>query len=197
MFTGIIETEGTIKNIIENGSNRTFRIKSPITSKLKVDQSLCHDGVCLTIEKIKNNSYQVTAVDETIQKSALGTWKEGYIVNLERSLKMNSRLDGHFVQGHVDAVGTCITKEEKNGSWQFGFRYPEHFADLVIEKGSIAINGISLTVFNVSNNTFNVAIIPFTYENTNIRYVEPGYHVNLEFDMVGKYINRNLLIDKK
>jgi riboflavin synthase len=197
MFTGIIETEGIVKNVVEKGSNKTFWIKSPISSKLKVDQSLCHDGVCLTVEKKDKNCHQVTAVDETLHKSILGTWKEGYIVNLERSLKLNGRLDGHFVQGHTDTVGTCIKKEEKKGSWQFGFHFPENFGYLVIEKGSIAINGISLTVFNVTNQTFDIAIIPFTYENTNIRNIEPGLLVNLEFDMMGKYINKNLLLNKK
>jgi riboflavin synthase len=196
MFTGIIETQGVVKKLSVKGANTTFWIKSPVSSKLKVDQSLSHDGVCLTIEKITGNSHQVTAVDETLKKSTLGHWHAGYIVNLERSLKLNSRLDGHFVQGHVDAVGTCIRKTEKNGSWQFTFQFPEIFAGLVIEKGSITINGISLTVFNITNHTFDIAIIPYTYENTNIRNVEPGLYVNLEFDMIGKYINRDSVLNK-
>ena len=196
MFTGIIETQGVIKKLSVKVANTTFWIKSPISSKLKIDQSLSHDGVCLTVEKITGNNHQVTAVAETLKKSTLDNWQPGYAVNLERSLKLNGRLDGHFVQGHVDAIGTCIKKSEMNGSWQFSFQFPEKFSGLVIEKGSITINGISLTVFNVMNNTFDVAIIPFTYDNTNIREIEPNLHVNLEFDMVGKYINRNLTLNK-
>lgn len=197
MFTGIIETQGVIKNVVSKGTNKRFWIKSSISARLKVDQSLCHDGVCLTVEKVEDNSHRVTAIDETINKSTLGNWKKGSLINLERSLKLNGRLDGHFVQGHVDAVGTCITKTEKKGSWQLGIRFPEIFSALVIEKGSIAVNGISLTVFNVTANTFDVAIIPFTYENTNIRLVEPGQLINLEFDLVGKYMNKNLLLNNK
>jgi len=196
MFTGIIENEGVIKNVIEKGGNKSFWIKSPVSSKLKVDQSLSHDGVCLTIEKVTGNKHCVTAIEETLNKSTLGNWQTGQIVNLERCLKINGRLDGHFVQGHVDSTGTCIKKTEKNGSWQFTFQYPQKFENLVIEKGSITINGISLTVFNVVNNIFDIAVIPYTYKNTNIRFVEPGNNVNLEFDMVGKYINRNLFLSK-
>jgi len=196
MFTGIIENEGVIKNVIEKEGNKSFWIKSPVSSKLKVDQSLSHDGVCLTIEKVTGNKHCVTAIEETLNKSTLGNWQTGQIVNLERCLKINGRLDGHFVQGHVDSTGTCIKKTEKNGSWQFTFQYPQKFENLVIEKGSITINGISLTVFNVVNNIFDIAIIPYTYKNTNIKFVEPGNNVNLEFDMVGKYINRNLFVNK-
>lgn len=190
MFTGIVETQGTIKKITEKGSNKTFWIKSSISSKLKVDQSLCHDGVCLTIEDIKSNSHCVTAIAETLSKTTLGNWQPGYIVNLERSLKLNDRLDGHFVQGHVDAVGTCIKKAEKSGSWEFSFQFPETFAALINEKGSITINGISLTAFNVTGNSFDVAIIPYSVEHTNVKLVEPGKLVNLEFDVIGKYILR-------
>lgn len=196
MFTGIIEAQGLIKKIKENGTNKSFWIKSSISQKLKVDQSVAHDGVCLTIEEVKNNSHRVTAVDETLSKSMLANWKVGDSLNLERSLKLNARLDGHFVQGHVDAVGTCVKKEEKAGSWQFSFQFPEKFSELIIEKGSITINGISLTVFNVSVNTFDVAIIPFTFENSNIKSIESGHNVNLEFDMIGKYINRKLSLSR-
>jgi riboflavin synthase len=196
MFTGIIEAGGVIKSVIEKGSNKTFWIKSLISSKLKVDQSLSHDGVCLTVEKVTGNKHCVTAIEETLSKSTLGNWQAGNIVNLERCLKINGRLDGHFVQGHVDAVGTCINKTEKNGSWQLIFQYPQKFENLVIEKGSVTINGISLTLFNVANNAFEIAVIPYTYKNTNIRFVETGNTVNLEFDMVGKYINRNIDLNK-
>lgn len=188
MFTGIIETQGIIKKITENGGNRTFWIKSSISSKLKVDQSVCHDGVCLTVEDIKNNSHCVTAIAETLSKTTLGNWQPGYTVNLEQSMKLNDRLDGHIVQGHVDTVGTCTKKAEKNGSWEFSFQFPKSFAVLIIEKGSITINGISLTAFNVSGNSFDVAIIPYTFKHTNIKLVEPGKLANLEFDVIGKYI---------
>jgi riboflavin synthase len=190
MFTGIIETQGIIKKITEKGGNKSFWIKSPISSKLRVDQSVCHDGVCLTVEDVKSNSHCVTAIAETLSKTTLGNWQPGYAVNLERSLKLSDRLDGHLVQGHVDAVGTCIKKAEKNGSWEFGFQFPENFAGLIIEKGSITINGISLTAFNVSSNCFDVAIIPYTFEHTNIQFIEPGKLVNFEFDVTGKYILR-------
>jgi riboflavin synthase len=163
-----------------------------LSAKLKVDQSVCHDGVCLTVEKVKGNRHLVTAIHETLRKTTLGEWKAGKPVNLERCLKMNSRLDGHFVQGHVDATGTCIERTEKNGSWELRISYPQHFAKLLIEKGSVTVNGISLTAFNVTGNTFEVAIIPYTFQHTNIKMVEPGSQVNLEFDMVGKYIIRKL-----
>ena len=195
MFTGIIEAQGLIKKIKETGANKSFWIKSSISQKLKVDQSVAHDGVCLTIEEVKNNSHRVTAIDETLSKSTLANWQVGNTVNLERCLKLDARLDGHLVQGHVDAIGTCINKEEKEGSWLFSFQFPENFSELIIEKGSITINGISLTVFNVSVNTFDVAIIPFTFENSNIKSIEQGHKVNLEFDMIGKYINRKLSLN--
>ena len=190
MFTGIIETQGIIKECKKKGGNKTFWLKSPISKKLKVDQSVSHDGVCLTIEKVKGNQHCVTAIAETLLKSNLESWEPGYLVNLERSLKVSDRLDGHFVQGHVDVIATCTKKVEKEGSWQFSFQIPDGFNDLIIEKGSISINGISLTLFNVSKNNFDVAIIPYTYYNTNIKTVVPGLKVNLEFDILGKYINR-------
>jgi len=196
MFTGIVETQGIIKKITEKGGNKIFWIKSPISSKLRVDQSVCHDGACLTVEEVKNNRHRVTAIAETLSKTTLGNWQPGYVINIERCLKLNDRLDGHLVQGHVDAVGTCIKKAEKDGSWEFSFQFPAQFAELIIEKGSITINGISLTAFDVKQNSFEVAIIPFTFENTNIKNVEPGDNVNLEFDMVGKYISRKLSLNK-
>lgn len=196
MFTGIIEKTGVVKKIIGNGSNKTFWIKSAISAKLKIDQSVSHDGVCLTVEEIKANQHRVTAIAETLSKTTLGAWQSGHIVNLERCMKLNDRLDGHFVQGHADTTGTCVKKTEKNGSWEFRFEFPEQFADLIIEKGSITVNGVSLTAFKVSDKTFDVAIIPFTFENTNIKNIEPGDKVNLEFDLLGKYISRKLSLTK-
>ena len=196
MFTGIVETQGIIKKIIEKGTNKIFWIKSPISSKLKPDQSIAHDGVCLTIEEIKKSRYRVTAIAETLSKTSMGEWQEGSTINLERCLKVNDRLDGHFVQGHVDTIAICTDKKEKNGSWEFSFQFPSKFAELIIEKGSVSINGISLTAFNVSANAFDVAIIPFTFENTNMNTIHVGQKVNIEFDMLGKYINRKLSLSK-
>ena len=196
MFTGIIETQGIIKKITTKGTNKTFWIKSSISSKLKEDQSISHDGVCLTVEEIKGNRHRVTAVAETISKTNLDDWHEGSVINLERCLKINDRLDGHFVQGHVDAVAICIDKKEKDGSWEFSFQFPLKFGQLIIEKGSIVVNGISLTAFNVTPNTFDVAIVPYTYNNTNLNTVSTGQKVNIEFDMLGKYINRKLSLSK-
>jgi len=190
MFTGIVETQGIIKKVIEKGANKTFWIKSPISSKLKSDQSVAHDGVCLTVEDVKGEQHRVTAIDETLSKTTLGTWQKDTTINLERCLKINDRLDGHFVQGHVDTSAVCINKKEKSGSWEFSFQFLSEFATLVIEKGSISINGISLTIFNVAETTFDVAIIPYTFEHTNMNLVQPGQKVNIEFDMIGKYINR-------
>jgi riboflavin synthase len=192
MFTGIIESTGTVKEVISNGSNRTFWIESPISNQLKIDQSMSHNGACLTVEEISNHRHRITAIDETIQKTNLGQWQEGSVVNLERCLQLNDRIDGHLVQGHVDATGTCISKLEKDGSWEFGFAFSKKFSALVIEKGSICLNGISLTVFNVKKKSFNVAIIPYTFEHTNISKVNIGDQVNLEFDMIGKYLLRRL-----
>ena len=196
MFTGIVETQGIIKKITEKGTNKTFWIKSPISSKLKPDQSVAHDGVCLTVEKIKDNRHKVTAIAETLAKTSLDQWQKGTQINLEKCLKVNDRLDGHFVQGHVDTVAICIDKKEKDGSWEFSFQFPLKFGQLIIEKGSIAVNGISLTAFNVSGNTFDVAIIPYTFEHTNMNTVNVGQKVNIEFDMLGKYINRKLSLSK-
>ena len=196
MFTGIVETQGLIKKITGKGNNKTFWIKSSISSKLKVDQSLAHDGVCLTVEEIKGNRHRVTAIAETLSKTNLGDWTEGSFVNLERCLKMNGRLDGHYVQGHVDTVAICLDKKEKDGSWEFSFQFPLKFGQLIIEKGSVTVNGIRLTAFNISGNTFDVAIIPYTYKNTNMSKVSAGQKVNIEFDMLGKYINRKLSLSK-
>ncbi|WP_132055727.1 riboflavin synthase [Pseudocnuella soli] len=191
MFTGIIETLGRVEEVAESGTNRSFWIQSPITQELKVDQSVAHNGVCLTVEAIAGDRYQVTAVQETLQKTTLSTWQQDTQVNLERSLLPSSRLDGHFVQGHVDTTGVCTSITNKEGSWELVFSFPEQFAALVIEKGSICINGVSLTAFNVTTSSLTVAIIPYTWEHTNLQYLQVGDAVNLEFDMVGKYILRN------
>ncbi len=194
MFTGIIEVLGIVNSIENKGTNKTFRISSGISGELKVDQSLSHNGVCLTVEEISNGTYQVTAVEETLHKSDIGSWKQGDTINLERCLTMNRRLDGHIVQGHVDCTATLTEKVDLNGSWTFTFSYPDNFRELVIEKGSIAVNGISLTVFNAVNNNFSVAVIPYTYTHTNLQNIHAGSTVNIEFDMIGKYINRYLSI---
>jgi riboflavin synthase len=192
MFTGIIETLGTIKAISSSGTNKTFWIDSPLFSELKVDQSLSHNGVCLTVEELKDGQHRVTAVKETLEKTTIGNWRQGDKVNLERCLLPLSRLDGHFVQGHVDTTGTCKQISNKNGSYELQFIFPKKFADLIIEKGSISLNGISLTVFDVKKNSFKVALIPYTWEHTNLQYLKEDQEVNLEFDLVGKYINRKL-----
>ncbi len=190
MFTGIIESLGWIHSIEARGTNKTYWIESPISQELKIDQSVSHNGVCLTVEEVKEGRHRVTAIDETLQKTNLETWKKGDLVNLERCLLMNGRLDGHIVQGHVDSTATCLERQEGGGSWQFRLEFPKKFASLVIEKGSISLNGISLTIFNVKKTKFDVAIIPYTFEHTNIQSIVPGSKVNLEFDMIGKYVNR-------
>jgi riboflavin synthase len=197
MFTGIIETTGSIKELVINGSNKTFWIESPLSPELKVDQSVSHSGVCLTVEEVRNGRHRVTAIEETLKKTNLGTWEVNTPVNIERCLALNARLDGHFVQGHVDTTGTCISKKEKNGSWELEFEFPGKFAELIIEKGSICVNGISLTAFNVKKKKFTVAIIPYTYGHTNIKSTNPGDSVNLEFDLIGKYLMRRLSLEKK
>ncbi len=187
MFTGIIETTATVSSITHEGSNVHFSISSPITPELKVDQSVAHDGVCLTVTGMEGNEYVVTAVAETLAKTTLGKWETGKKINLERALKAGDRLDGHFVQGHVDTTGTCIDYQELEGSWLYRFRFPKSFAPLVIEKGSICINGVSLTVFDVAIDEFTVTIIPYTYEHTNFSQLGVGDAINLEFDVLGKY----------
>jgi riboflavin synthase len=190
MFTGIIEATGRISSISPEGSNKTFLISSALTPHLKVDQSLSHDGACLTVEAVSGDIYQVTAIAETLSKTCLSHWKPGTMVNLERCLSLNGRLDGHMVQGHVDTRAVCVDRRNQEGSWVFRFEFPESFRNLVIEKGSIAVNGISLTCFDISDKAFSVAIIPYTFENTNIREVQPGGCVNIEFDLIGKYVER-------
>ncbi len=190
MFTGIIKALGEIKEVSTAGSNRTFYIESGLASSLQVDESLAHNGICLTVESIANNIYRVTAIDETLKKTNAGSWKKGDLINLEPSMQLNDRLDGHLVQGHVDGTGICVNKINKDGSIEFTFKYDEHFASLIIEKGSICVNGVSLTAFNVSNDHFTVAIIPYTFTHTNFQSLHENDSVNLEFDLLGKYVAR-------
>ena len=198
MFTGIVESVGIVKHIEQHLGNLTFWIESSLTSELKIDQSIAHNGICLTIEEIKDNQFRVTAVPETLAKTNAGTWKAGDLINLERAMVFNARVDGHLVQGHVDTKGYCDQIQDLETSWVYTFRFPEEFGHLIIEKGSIAINGISLTCYHVANNKFTVSIIPYTYEHTNIKQLKVGDPVNLEFDLIGKYINRaNELFAKK
>jgi riboflavin synthase len=186
MFTGIIEQLGVVKSIQKESDNIHFTLEAPFTSELKIDQSVAHNGCCLTVVEISGNEYVVTAIQETLNKTNLGSWMVGTKVNLERCMQMNGRLDGHIVQGHVDTTGTCVAIEDQNGSWKYTFRYES--ADLTVEKGSITINGTSLTVVDSKTNEFSVCIIPYTYEHTNFHTLEVGSTVNLEFDIIGKYV---------
>jgi riboflavin synthase len=192
MFTGIIETTGKISAIEQSGTNKTFWITSPISNELKTDQSVAHNGVCLTVEEVTDGKHRVTTVKETLEKSNLGFLNIDNKINIERCLPFNGRLDGHLVQGHVDATGTCIAVSEQNGSWLFTFQYPNEFAHLIVEKGSISLNGISLTVFNVTKDEFSIAIIPYTFEHTNMNQIQKGSVINLEFDIIGKYVQKGL-----
>ena len=190
MFTGIIESTGTIKEIISTGTNKSFWVSSPLAGDLKIDQSLSQKGVCLTIEEIKDGMHRVTAIEEMLVKTNLGSWQINDIINLERCMQMNGRLDGHIVQGHVDCTAECIKVVEKAGSWEYTFSFPGKFAAFIIEKGSVTVNGISLTCFNVTNNRFTIAIIPYTFEHTNMSSLKQNDIVNIEWDMIGKYVNR-------
>ncbi|MDR0793258.1 MAG: riboflavin synthase [Chitinophagaceae bacterium] len=195
MFTGIIETTGKVTEIITAGGNKSFWVESAIGNELKIDQSLSHDGVCLTVDALNGNLHRVTAIEETLAKSNLSLWQPNRRVNLERCVPISGRLDGHIVQGHVDTVAICTDKKILNGSWEYTFEYPKEFMPLVIDKGSIAVNGTSLTAFNVQENFFTVAIIPYTYEHTTIQYVEKNTIVNIEFDIIGKYILRKKMVN--
>jgi riboflavin synthase len=190
MFTGIIETMGQVEAVLPSGSNTSFWISSPISQELTIDQSISHNGVCLTVEEVVHDRHRVTAIQETLNKSNLGKWNQGDWVNLERCMVMNGRLDGHIVQGHVDTAGACLSVKPEDGSHLYRFSFPASFAHLIVEKGSICLNGTSLTIFDIGRNEFSVAIIPYTYENTSIKWVKPGDTVNLEFDIVGKYVAR-------
>ncbi len=190
MFTGIIEAMGKVVSIERDKDNLHFGIESPFTHELKIDQSVAHNGVCLTVTAIERNTYFVTAVRETLQKTNLSSWSERDFVNLERCMLLGGRLDGHIVQGHVDQTGKCIRIEEQNGSWAFTFEYDASSGNVTIEKGSVTINGISLTVVNSKQDQFSVAIIPYTYEHTNLQFLKTGSLVNLEFDVIGKYVSK-------
>lgn len=186
MFTGIIEQLGTVKAIQHEGENIHFTLESSFTSELKIDQSVAHNGCCLTVVNIDGDAYTVTAIQETLNKTNLGEWEVGAKVNLERCMIMNGRLDGHIVQGHVDTTATCVGIEDQDGSWKFTFEYTSE--DVTVEKGSATINGTSLTVVDSADKQFSVCIIPFTYEHTNFHEFEIGSKVNLEFDIIGKYV---------
>lgn len=191
MFTGIIEAVGTVQRIDNEGTNKHFWIDCPFTKELQIDQSVAHNGVCLTVVDIVGDRvYKVTAIDETLQKSNVGALKQGDLVNLERSMLMSARLDGHIVQGHVDQTATCTKVTEEDGSWIFTFSYDDTAGNITVEKGSITVNGTSLTVVNSKPGAFSVAIIPYTYDNTNFKTIKPGTVVNLEFDVIGKYVQR-------
>ncbi len=190
MFTGIIETLGIVQDIQKEKDNLHLTISSSITSELKIDQSVAHNGICLTVVNINEDRYTVTAINETIIKTNISNWKIGNVVNLERAMLLGSRLDGHIVQGHVDQTGTCIAVQETNGSWSYTFEYDDALNNITIEKGSITVNGVSLTVVNSKKNQFSVAIIPYTYEHTNFKHFEVGTKINLEFDLIGKYVSR-------
>ena len=190
MFTGIIESIGVVKAINHDKSNINFCISSDLTSELKVDQSISHNGVCLTVVNLEKDCYTVTAIKETLDKTNLGKLKLGDQLNLERCLKVGDRLDGHFVQGHVDQIATCVNVDNENGSWVFTFKYSPLNNNITIEKGSITVNGVSLTVVNSKESEFSVAIIPYTFDNTNFNSFKAGTLVNLEFDVFGKYITK-------
>ena len=190
MFTGIVESLGKITNINLDQGNVDFTVKSDISKELKIDQSVSHSGVCLTVVDINNDSHTVTAVKETLDKSSLKNFKLGDSINLERAMKLGERLDGHMVQGHVDGVAKCLEVNLNQGSWIYKFEFDKSNESLLIEKGSICINGVSLTVFNIVDNKFDVTIIPYTYENTSFKELKKENLVNIEFDMIGKYLSR-------
>ena len=192
MFTGIIESLGKVQSLENQKGNLELWITSPISSELKIDQSVSHNGVCLTVVELREGMHRVTAIEETLRKTNLSQLQTGDTVNLERCMPANGRFDGHIVQGHVDQTGECISMNEENGSWLFEFRYKPNPQNIIVEKGSICINGISLTAFDAIDDRFKVAIIPFTFDNSNINSVKPGTLVNLEFDIVGKYVARLL-----
>jgi riboflavin synthase len=193
MFTGIIESEGRIEKVQKEGTNKHFLVTSAISKELKVDQSVSHDGVCLTVTNIEDGAHWVTAIDETLLRSNLGRWEKGVTVNIERSMPANGRFDGHIVQGHVDQTATLISIKDEDGSWLFEFQY-ESIGNITVEKGSIAVNGVSLTCFKSHPGKFTVAVIPYTFEHTNFGRLKAGDIVNLEFDIIGKYLRK--LVEK-
>ena len=196
MFTGIIEAFGKVESIHKDKENLNLTINSPISSKLKVDQSISHNGVCLTVIDCNNKNHTVTAINETLNKTNLKYIKKNDLINLERAMKLNTRLDGHIVQGHIDQTAECTSYEKLNGSWVYNFQYDLIKNNITIEKGSITINGVSLTVINSKKNSFSVAIIPYTFNNTNFHKITKGSIVNLEFDIIGKYISKLYDINK-
>lgn len=192
MFTGIIETLGRVTDVVQDFDNIHITVESSLSNELKIDQSVAHNGVCLTVVRLSDTSHTVTAIQETLNKTNLQHLKVGSPVNLERCMQMNGRLDGHIVQGHVDQVATCVKREELDGSWEYRFKYDPSAGNVTVEKGSICVNGISLTVVNSAADEFSVFIIPYTYEHTNLHEVQVGDTVNLEFDIIGKYVARLL-----
>ena len=190
MFTGIVEEIGKIRKLAKESTNLNIEVEAKMTPELKIDQSVSHNGVCLTVVSIKDHQYTVTAIQETLNKTNLNGLVEGDSVNLERGMKLGDRLDGHIVQGHVDQTAKCTDVQDIDGSWQFTFEYDPSLNNITIEKGSITINGVSLTVVNSGRNSFSVAIIPYTFENTTFKQIEKGSTVNLEFDVIGKYVKR-------
>jgi len=190
MFTGIIETLGKVTNLIQDGNNQNIIIQSNISTQLTIDQSVSHDGICLTVVDVTNDFHTVTAVKETMLKTNLRQLTIGTVMNLERAMKLGERLDGHLVQGHVDQTAVCTNVSEEKGSWYYHFKYDTSLHNITIEKGSIAVNGVSLTVVDSKKNAFSVAIIPYTYEHTNFQHLKENSIVNLEFDMIGKYVSR-------
>ena len=190
MFSGIIEAFGKIVDVREEATNKHFSLSCPFTHELKIDQSVAHNGVCLTVTEIHDQVFSVTAIAETLSKTTLGAWKKGDIVNLERCLQVGDRLDGHIVQGHVDQTAQCIEREDQNGSWKFGFQFEQNPENITVPRGSITVNGVSLTVVDSESGYFSVAIIPYTFEHTNFQWLKAGDSVNLEFDVFGKYVAR-------
>lgn len=190
MFTGIVEELGEVTRLERKEENLNITVKAKFTPELKIDQSVAHNGVCLTVVEIDGENYTVTAIQETLEKTSLGELKMGDLVNLERGMKLGDRLDGHIVQGHVDQTAVCTKLLKKEGSWEFSFRYDTEQENITIEKGSITVNGVSLTVVNSKENEFSVAIIPYTFEHTTFKYLREGMTVNLEFDVIGKYVKR-------
>jgi len=190
MFTGIIETLGVIQEIKKEKDNIHITVNTSLVTELKIDQSIAHNGICLTVVDITDSCYTATAIGETIKKTTISHWQTNEIINLERAMKLGDRLDGHIVQGHVDQIGKCSIAEETNGSWFYTFDYDDSLGNITIEKGSITVNGVSLTVVDSGKNKFSVAIIPYTYEHTNFKKIEVGTKVNLEFDVIGKYVSK-------
>lgn len=194
MFSGIVETRGKIVEVVYSKTNIEIWLSVDFIDEIKIDQSIAHNGICLTVDALESNRYRVTAIGETIAKTTISQWKNGDSINIERCVKLGDRMDGHIVQGHIDTLGECIEKMDKNGSWDFRFSYPNNFLALLIEKGSITIDGISLTCYNLVDNTFAVSIIPYTFDHTIAQHWQVGTKVNLEFDLLGKYIQRSLVI---